>query len=45
MNFFWKTKSIILSMNCHHFISNSGNNCGEQEAEKLGEGLSKLINI
>jgi hypothetical protein len=32
-------------MNCLYFISKSGNNCGDQGAAKLGEGLSKLINI
>jgi hypothetical protein len=32
-------------MNCHYFNSNRGNNFGEQGFEKLGEGLSKLINI
>ncbi len=29
----------------HFFISKSHNNCGDQGAEKLGKGLSKLINI
>ncbi len=29
----------------HYYISKSANNFGEQGAAKLGEGLSKLINI
>ncbi len=32
-------------MFCHYFTSKSSNNLGDQGAEKLGEGLSKLINI
>ncbi len=32
-------------MFCHYFISKSFNICEEQGAAKLGEGLTKLINI
>ncbi len=32
-------------MFCHYLILKSWNNCGEQGAAKLVEGLSKLINI
>ena len=32
-------------MFCYFIISKSWNICGEQAAAKLGEGLSKLINI
>jgi hypothetical protein len=32
-------------MFCYFIISKSWNVCGEQAAAKLGEGLSKLINI
>ena len=43
--FIGKQNHSFLIMFCHYFISNSGTNCGEQGALKLGEGLSKLINI
>jgi hypothetical protein len=29
----------------HYIISKSKNKCGEKEAAKIGEGLSKLSNI
>ncbi len=32
-------------MLCHQLISKSQNNCGDQGAEKLGESISKLVNI
>ncbi len=32
-------------MFCHYFTSESENKCGEEGVSKLGEGLSKLINI
>jgi hypothetical protein len=44
-NFIGKQNHSFLFMFCHYFISKRNNNCGDQGTAKIGEGLSKLINI